>query len=102
MDTGLDALKTTSKNDAHKAADVTGEFIGNKIAEAAERWQNCKTKTCNWWKSKECWRKSYSARKKRRNIKRIKTGIIKMEHYKISKLLSDSTVLKLVTKNGSK
>ena len=37
MDTGLGALKTTSKNDAHKAADVTGEFIGNKIAEAAAK-----------------------------------------------------------------
>ena len=37
MDTGLDALKTTSKNDAHKAADVTGEFIGNKIAAAKSK-----------------------------------------------------------------
>ena len=33
--------------------------------------------------------------KKRRNIKRIKTSIIiKMEHYKVSKLLDDSTVTK--------
>ena len=35
---------------------------------------------------------------KRRNIKRIKTSIIKMEHYQISKLFNDSTVLKFVTK----
>ena len=39
---------------------------------------------------------------KRRNIKRIKTCILKMEHYKISKLLNNSTVSKFVTKNGSK
>ena len=37
-----------------------------------------------------------------RNIKRIKTSIIKMEHYKIYKLLNDSTVSKFVTKNGLK
>ena len=30
--TGLDALKTTSKKVRHKAAEATGEFIGNKIA----------------------------------------------------------------------
>ena len=30
MDTGLDALKTASKKAAHK----TGEFLGNKIADA--------------------------------------------------------------------
>ena len=30
--------------------------------------------------------------KKRRNIKRIKTSILKMEHYKTSKLLGDSSV----------
>ena len=41
----------------------------------------------------------YSARKKRRNIEGIKKIIIKMEHYKISKLLNDSIVLKFVTKN---
>ena len=37
-----------------------------------------------------------------RNIKQIKTSIIKMEHYKIFKLLNDSTVSKFVTKNGLK
>ena len=34
----------------------------------------------------------------RKNIKRIKENIIKMKHYKISKLLSNSTVSKSVTK----
>ena len=42
-------------------------------------------------------RNNYPARK-RRNIKQIKTGIIKMEHYKISKLLNDSIVSKFVVK----
>ena len=40
--------------------------------------------------------------KKGRNIKRIKTSITKMEHYKISKLLNDSTLSKFLIKKGSK
>ena len=36
--------------------------------------------------------------KKRRNIKRIKKSIIKMEHCKISKLLNDSSISKFVKK----
>ena len=32
MDTELHALKTASKNVVHKAAEGTGQFIGNKIA----------------------------------------------------------------------
>ena len=43
--TGLDALKTASKKLIHKAAEATGKFIGNKIAE--------KNKTYNWWKFKK-------------------------------------------------
>ena len=31
--TGLNALKTASKKVVHKAAEATGEFIGNKIAD---------------------------------------------------------------------
>ena len=31
--TGLDALKIASKKVAQKAAEATGEFIGNKIAD---------------------------------------------------------------------
>ena len=49
-------------------------------------------------KIQECWRHNYSSRKKRRNTERIKTSIIKMEHCKISKLLSNSGVSKFVTK----
>ena len=33
LDTGIDALKITSKKVFHKAAEATGEFIGNKIAD---------------------------------------------------------------------
>ena len=40
--------------------------------------------------------------KQRSNINRIKTSIIKMKHYTISKLLNDSTVAKYMTENGSK
>ena len=32
MDTELHALKTASKKVVHKAAEATGQFIGNKIA----------------------------------------------------------------------
>ena len=31
IETGLDALKTTTKKVAHKAAEATGELIGNKF-----------------------------------------------------------------------
>ena len=33
LDTGLDALKTASKKVVDEAAEATGEFIGNKIAD---------------------------------------------------------------------
>ena len=41
---------------------------------------------------------NHSAREKRRNIKQIEKSIIKMKHYKTSKLLNNSTVSKFVTK----
>ena len=41
-------------------------------------------------------------KKEKINIKQIMTSIIKMEHYKISKLLNNSNVLKVTRKNGSK
>ena len=57
-----------------------------------------KNKIYNWWKSKNKVEEIIILPKKRSNIKRIKTGIIKMEHYKISNLLNNSTVSKFVTK----
>ena len=53
-------------------------------------------------KFKKCWRNNYSTRKKRWNIKKIEKGIVKLEHYKISKLLNDSTVTKFVAKKWVK
>ena len=50
----------------------------------------------------EVLKKSVFHQKKRRNIKPIKTSTIKMEHYKISKLLNDSTLSKFVTKKWIK
>ena len=37
MVTELDALKTTPKKLVHKAAEATGEFIGNKIVDAVAK-----------------------------------------------------------------
>ena len=36
-ETGLDALKTASKKVVHKAAEPTGEFIGDKITDKIVR-----------------------------------------------------------------
>ena len=95
MDNGLDALKTAFKKVVHKTRQFLGERITDKIV---------KPKHVIDENTKKSWRNNYSTRKKRRNIKWIKTSIIKMEHYKISKLLNDSTVSKFVKKkkNGSK
>ena len=45
---------------------------------------------------------NYSTIKKKINIKRIKSSIIKIQHCKTSKLLNDSAVSKIVIKNGLK
>ena len=50
----------------------------------------------------ETLKKSLFHQKERRNIKPIKTSSIKMEHYKTSELLDDSTVSKFVTKKWIK
>ena len=44
----------------------------------------------------------FSPEKNRWSIKQIEKSIIEIEHYKISKLLNDSTVSQFVTKNRSK
>ena len=75
LNAGLDALKNASKKVVHKVAEAKHEFIGKNC------WQNCKTKTYNWWKSKKCWGNNSSARKKRINFKRIKKINTKKEHY---------------------
>ena len=87
-DTGLDCVKTASKKEIHKI----DEFIRNKIAGTVTKSND------NNIKKQEPVQKL----RKRLNIKQIEKSIMEMVHYKISKLLNDSTVLKLVTKNGLK
>ena len=94
LDTGLNSLKTASKKVNQKAVEATSEFLGNKIADIIVKPKHIiDTNPINVEEKLFC-------QKKRRN-KRIKTSTIKMEHYKISKLLNDSTVLKPETRNGS-
>ena len=78
------------------------------------RWycKNCFQKSSPWrrWILKKSWNddkiekqehiaeKIIPPEKKRQNIKQIEKSIIKMEHYRIYKLLNDSTVSKFVTK----
>ena len=96
--TWLDAVKTASKKVVHKA----GEFLGSKITDARTKLNNNKIMKPDENLTKS-WKNNYSIGKKRWNIKRFKTSIIiKMEHYKISKLLNYSTLLKIVTKSMSK
>ena len=90
MDTGLDSLKTAFEKVFHK----TGEFIGNKIPHKI-----VKSKHVIDGNPRNVEEYNYSTRKKRRNIKRIRTIIVKMERCKIFKLLNDSTVSKFTTKN---
>ena len=69
LDTGLDALKSASKKLGHKSAEATGEFIGNKIVDKTVKPKHVIDEN--------------PGRKIGRNIKRIKTSIIKTEHYRI-------------------
>ena len=94
LDTGLGSLKTASK----KVVDEAGKFLENKIAYPVTKSTNDKIS-----KQEPLEEIIIPLEKRRCNIKRNKGSIIiKMEHYKISKLLSDSTVSKFVTTNGSK
>ena len=68
--TGLDALKTISKNEVHKAGEATGKIIGNKIADKI-----LNPKPLPAENSKKCWRNNYSTRKER-HIKWITSVIV--------------------------
>ena len=46
LDTGLNASKTVSKKVFHKAAEVTGEFIGNKTADTVAKSKKKKKTFC--------------------------------------------------------
>ena len=93
LDTGLDSLKTASKKVIH----TIDAFWGNKTADTVTNSNDKKTV-----KSKPAEEIDIPREKQRSNINRIKTSIIKMKHYTISKLLNDSTVAKYMTENGSK
>ena len=69
----------------HKA----GKFIGNKIADAVTKSNNDNTE-----KQEPVEEIIIPPEKNRWSIKQIEKSIIKIEHYKISKLLNDSTVSK--------
>ena len=49
-------------------------------------------------KTRTCWSNNYSTRKKRRDIEQNEKRIIKIENYKISKLLNNSTASRFLTK----
>ena len=89
MDTGLNA----SKRIFHKA----GEFSGKKIADPVTKSNNDKIVKPNE-NSRHFEEIIIPLEKKRRNIKQIEKSFIKLEHYKISKLLNDSIVSKFLTK----
>ena len=93
MNIGLDSLKFVSKEVVHKA----GQFLGNKIADAVTKSNGHR------FVKQEPLEEIIIPPKEGSNIKQIKISIVlKMEHYKITKLLNDSTVSKFVKKNGSK
>ena len=96
LGTWLDSLKTASKKVVHKG----GEFLGNKTADAVTKSNDDKTEKPK--KNSKNVEEIIILLEKRDKIKQIEKSIIKMEHYKISKLLNDSTVSKFATKNGSK
>ena len=75
----------------------SGEYLGNKTADAI-----AKSNDDNIGKQEPVEEVIIPPKKKRRNIKQTEKTIIKMEHYKMSKLLHNSTVLKFVRKNGLK
>ena len=87
--TGLDAVKITSKEVVHKEAEATGESIGNKLADKI-----VKPKLASDENSRNVEEIVIPPHKKQT----ILSKYYKMEYHKISKLLSDSTVSKFVTR----
>ena len=90
MDTGLDSSKTAFK----KVARILSEFLGNKIAGTVTNSYDDKI-----MKTKPVEQTIIPPENKRRNIKRIKKSIPKMELCKISNLLVNSSVSKWIEVN---
>ena len=91
----LYALKTDFKKVAHKAAEATGEFIANKIAD-----KFVKLKLVPDVNSRNVEEIVIPPEKSEEILIELRK-LLKMEHYKISRILNDLTVSKFVTKNGS-
>ena len=72
MDTGLYALKAAFKK-VHKVAEATGKFTGNKIADVVAKANDDKIM-------------------KTKSVEEIIIMTEEREHYKISKLLNDSSL----------
>ena len=94
LETDLDALKTASKKAVHEAAEVAGEFIRNKFAEAVAKSNDDKIV-----KQKAVIDKN-SRNVEKRVIKQIKCKSLVLSSY--SKLLNELTISKSLTKNGLK
>ena len=88
MDTELDSSKTSPKKAVHK----TGEFLEEQIANAVTNSYDDKIVKTKFGEE------TVVPSKKEENLKQIKTSIIKMKHFKVSKLLNDSTLSKFVTR----
>ena len=89
----MDTRLIASKKLVHKAS----EFLGNKIADVIT-----KPNDNNIEKQEPVEEIIIPPQKREEMSKKIEKNIVKMEQYKLSKLLNDSTVSKFVTKNGSK
>ena len=89
----LDREINASKKVIHKAAKATGEFLGNKTADAVAKSSDLKIV-----KTKPVHEIVIPLEKKEEILNEFKTSIIKMEHYKIHKSSNDSPVSKSVTK----
>ena len=85
MDKGIDA----SKKVVHKA----GEYLGNKIADAVT-----KSNDDNIAKQESVEETIIPPEKREEILSKLRKSTTKMEHYKISKLLNNSTMSKFVTK----
>ena len=91
MNTGLDALRTASKKVVYKTAEITGEFLGNKTAN-----KTVKQKPVIDENSRNVGEIIIPPEKREEILNKLRQVL--MEHYKIPKLLNNSTVSKFVTK----
>ena len=92
MDTGIDSLKTAFKKAFHRA----DELLGNKTVDAITKWNDYEIVKHD--ENPRNVEEIIIPQEKRWNMKQIEKSIIKMECYKLSKLLNDLVASKFVTK----